>query len=126
MYLRVLLALAALAGFAASVSAQTRAPSGDVPLASARSSRDAEALFRRLDTDHDGALSAQELAAPAAAQGNWIAVDRNGDGRITQDEFGIVRSFAANPPSAAAGGSAGNEKEKPEAEGRPPTAGGRP
>jgi hypothetical protein len=103
------------AGFADSAAAQAR----DVPLASAQSSREAEALFRQLDTNGDGVLSAQELAAPGAAQGNWIAVDRNGDGRITQDEFGIVRNFAANPPSAATGGTQGPEKETPKASGRP-------
>jgi Ca2+-binding EF-hand superfamily protein len=119
MHLSLRLAVAALAAFAALVSAQTRTPSADVPLASARSSRDAEALFQRLDTDHDGVLSAQELAAPGAGQGNWIAVDRNGDGRITREEFGIVSNFAANPPSAATGGTQGPEKESPKASGRP-------
>jgi Ca2+-binding EF-hand superfamily protein len=113
--LKILIAALALAGFADSAAAQKR----EVPLASAESSRDAAALFQRLDTNHDGVLSAAELAAPGAGQGNWIAVDRNGDGRITQDEFGIVRNFAANPPSAAAGGSQGQEKEKTKAEGRP-------
>jgi Ca2+-binding EF-hand superfamily protein len=110
-----LAAVLASAGFAASAEAQTR----DVPLASAQSSREAQALFRQLDRDGDGVLSAQELAAPGAAQGNWIAVDRNGDGRITQDEFGIVRNFAAKPPSAATGGTQGREKESPKASGPP-------
>jgi EF hand len=62
-------------------------------------------------------LSAQELAAPAAQQGNWIAVDRNGDGRITRDEFGLVRNFASTAPSAATGGT--QEPPKAKAEGRP-------
>jgi Ca2+-binding EF-hand superfamily protein len=113
--LKIVIAALALCAFADSAAAQTR----EVPLASAQSSRDAEALFRQLDTNGDGVLSAQELAAPGAAQGNWIAVDRNGDGRITQDEFGIVRNFAANPPSAATGGTQGPEKENPKASGRP-------
>ncbi len=112
---RLLILALALGGFALPAAAQTR----DVPLSSAESSRDANALFRELDANHDGVLSAEELAAPNAGRGNWIAVDRNGDGRITRDEFGIVRNFAANPPSAAAGGSQGRDPEKAKAGGRP-------
>lgn len=94
--------------------AQTRA---EAPVASAQSSDDAAALFRKLDTNGDGVLSPQELAAPAASQGNWLAVDRNRDGRITQDEFGLVHNFAANPTSAATGGT--QPKDKSRAAGRP-------
>lgn len=98
---RMRYALAAmLAAFLPLAAAQTN----DAPLASAGTDRGAAALFRKLDTNHDGVLSAAELAAPAAGQGNWIAVDRNRDGRITEDEFGIVRNFAATAPSSAAGG----------------------
>jgi Ca2+-binding EF-hand superfamily protein len=89
----------------------------EAPLASAESSSDAAALFRRFDTNGDGVLSAQELAAPAAARGNWLAVDRNGDGRITQEEFGIVSNFASRPSSAATGGT--QDREAPKAAARP-------
>ncbi len=112
---RVLVPVLLLA-FASPLAAQTR----DVPLGSALSNRDAEALFQRLDTNGDGYLSPQELAAPAAGQGNWIAVDRNADGRISRDEFGLVRNFASAPQTGAAGGTrAPQPQQPPKASGQP-------
>lgn len=107
--------LAACVLLVLSHGAAAQAP--EAPLASAESSSDAAALFRQLDANGDGVLSAQELAAPAAARGNWLAVDRNGDGRITQEEFGIVSSFASRRSSAATGGT--QAREAPKAEARP-------
>lgn len=46
-----------------------------------------EDLFDRLDANRDGYLSPAELEREAAAQANWIAADRNNDGRISRDEF---------------------------------------
>lgn len=67
-------------------------------------------LFDRLDRNKDGYLSAQELASDEAKSRNWIAVDRNRDGRISRAEFGLVGGMptaasATSQPSAAAGAS---------------------
>ncbi|HEX4926454.1 MAG TPA: EF-hand domain-containing protein [Burkholderiales bacterium] len=80
------------------------------PLAAQSDNAAARALFQRLDTNRDGSLSRAELAAPAAKDHNWIAVDRNGDGRISPDEFGTLRSVAARPAPGAAGATARQER----------------
>ena len=72
-------------------------------------------LFDRLDRNKDGYLSKQELSAPEANNGNWIAVDRDRDGRISRSEFGSVLAQPApqQSPNAAAGGT--KPAPKPEA-----------
>lgn len=72
-----------------------------VRLAAEADAAKAEA-FRKLDTNGDGTLSRAELAAPAAQDGNWIAVDRDGDGRISPSEFTLVRKLGE--PQTAVGG----------------------
>ena len=76
------------------------------PQAAAGASAPAASLFDRLDRNKDGYLSREELASDEARRRNWIAVDRDRDGRISRTEFNLV---AASPfqaqPSAAAGGS---------------------
>ena len=64
----------------------------------------AASLFQRLDRNRDGYLNADELASDEAKRGNWIAVDRDRDGRISRTEFGTVgASASAAEPSAATG-----------------------
>jgi hypothetical protein len=72
-----------------------------------------DSLFERLDRNKDGYLSPDELASDAAKSRNWIALDRDRDGRISRAEFGLVSAptTASTPPSAAAGGTKSPKKE---------------
>ena len=49
-----------------------------------------QALFDRLDKNKDGFLTGSELTSQEALTANWIAVDRNNDGRIGRAEFSAV------------------------------------
>ena len=52
--------------------------------ASNRQNAPPDVLFRAIDTDHDGVLSPEEIKNAAAA---LKTLDKNGDGRITEDEL---------------------------------------
>jgi hypothetical protein len=58
--------------------------------ASPQDTRASASLFRELDRNGDGVLTADELSTDQARRGNWIAIDRNRDGRITPSEFRAV------------------------------------
>ena len=55
-----------------------------------RDTASSQALFDRLDKNHDGYLTGTELISQEALSTNWLGVDRNGDGRIGRDEFTAV------------------------------------
>ena len=54
------------------------------------------ALFDRLDKNRDGYLTGSELTSQEALGTNWLGVDRDGDGRISREEF-----TAVNPSETA-------------------------
>jgi len=65
-----------------------------------------DAAFRKLDTDHDGRISALEANASPKVAAKFLEADRNHDGFLSQEEFktlgnaggiGGTRS-GANPP----------------------------
>ena len=76
----------------------------------------ADALFDRLDRNKDGYLTQDELGADEAKRGNWIAIDRDGDGRISRAEFGMITAERrlAQPEAAAGATAAPKPKPKPE------------
>jgi hypothetical protein len=48
------------------------------------------ALFDRLDKNRDGYLTGTELTSQEALTANWLAVDRDADGRISRSEFTAI------------------------------------
>ncbi len=71
-------------------------------------------LFERLDRNKDGYLSPEELASREALTRNWIAVDRDRDGRISRSEFGLVGIAQSKPASSAGAGATKPEGKKTE------------
>jgi len=73
----------------------------------------ASPILKALDGNHDGVISAAELAgAPAALR----TVDRNGDGKLTRDEAAAQLQFGRGPGGAARPGGPGGpprEAEEP-------------
>ena len=55
---------------------------------SSNKSATANDSFARLDSNHDGKLSATEAAADRKVQGMWKKLDANNDGTVSQAEFG--------------------------------------
>jgi Ca2+-binding EF-hand superfamily protein len=96
--MRTLLLLTLLAAGAAfaqekkedSASAGATAPRPN--FGSQRNDVASQALFDRLDKNRDGYLTGTELTTGDALSANWLAVDRDTDGRISRAEFSVVES----------------------------------
>jgi hypothetical protein len=58
--------------------------------ATAASGGTSASLFSQLDRNRDGYLDKSELSSEAAQRGNWVAMDRDGDGRISRSEFRAI------------------------------------
>jgi Ca2+-binding EF-hand superfamily protein len=54
-----------------------------------------QALFDRLDKNRDGYLTGTELTSQEALSASWLGVDRDGDGRISREEFTAVPQTAS-------------------------------
>jgi hypothetical protein len=65
----------------------TNTTTGNTAGMSSNKATSASATFARLDTNHDGKLSASEAAADPKVQGLWKKLDTNGDGTVSQAEF---------------------------------------
>ena len=94
-FLALIVLLAATSVFAQQKPAATKEDSASggatAPRPSFRQDASAsQALFERLDKNKDGYLTGAELTSHEALSTNWIAVDRDGDGRISRSEFTAV------------------------------------
>lgn len=73
-----------------------------------------DAAFRRLDTDHDGRISALEANANPKVAARFLEADRNRDGYLSPEEFRTLgngsppNAAADTPPRPAAGAASGN------------------
>jgi hypothetical protein len=92
-----------LLAFTVAAWAQAPRPAADKPAVAAGGSTaprqdpvEARRLFRQLDRNGDGCLAGDELKRGLGGdEPNWLAVDRNRDGRITPEEFTVIEIGAA-------------------------------
>lgn len=102
---RTLIALAVIAGFAATAQAGgdkttgASAKPGSTSASAGASASDPGKMFQSLDKNHDGFLTRAEVK-DSPQDKNFSALDKNRDGKLSRDEYA-----AAAGSSAASGGS---------------------
>lgn len=79
--------------------------------------RMASPLMEALDTNHDGTLDAGEIKNAAVA---LLKLDKNGDGKLTQEELRPARPPGGRGPGGPGGPEGQNREGRPRGEGRPP------
>jgi hypothetical protein len=90
-FLAVAAALLAFPLHAADGDAAPRASTGATrPSEPAQAAAPRSRLFERLDRNRDGFLSRDEMDSAEARAANWIASDRDNDGRISRAEFNEI------------------------------------
>jgi len=72
------------------------------------------AIVAALDANHDGVIDADEIANASAA---LKTLDKNGDGKLTRDEF-MGKPPGGHPPMGGNGGQGGSQNDGPQ--GPPP------
>ena len=89
--LAALALLAATCVFAEEAKRESASDGATAPRPSfARDASASRALFDRLDKNRDGYLTGAELTSQEALATNWIAIDRDTDGRVSRAEFTAV------------------------------------
>ena len=105
----IALALGALGTFALAANAQDSTPPNDGPPGGGNGMRPQHpplpAIVRALDANHDGVIDASEIANASAA---LKTLDKNGDGKLTPDEF-----MGPRPQMHGGQGGSGNDNLPP-------------
>jgi hypothetical protein len=108
MKLKTLLAAATAAAFAFPLAAQA---GGDKAASGATKDGGAEAMFKSLDKNKDGAISKDE-AKGTPHDKDFATLDKNNDGKLSREEHAAAPEHK-NASSAASGGtSSGSTKSK--------------
>jgi len=79
-------------GTAGTASTGTPSTAGATTTNRAAATTDVDAVFILLDVNKDNTLSTSEAQKDGKVQGMWKQLDRDGDGKVTRDEFKAYRS----------------------------------